>query len=230
MFSTQICLFDSTENKNGFMIVFIDCHTHNLNPKNPFSIVNLTPENAKDVLQTSDHLFFSVGLHPWYVHENCPTIIRTIEDVISDERVKAIGECGLDRNSKASLKEQSYFFERQVMLSEKYEKPVLIHCVSAFNELILLRKRLKPTQNWVVHGFRGKPEMASQLLKHGFVISYGKKLNMQSVEITPIDKLCIETDDSSTPVEEIFKQIAAIKNCSPNELNAACQLFKLYVC
>ncbi len=212
------------------MLAFIDTHSHNLHTENPFAVINLAIDDCNRMLTESTHRFFSVGIHPWYVHETDTSTIERLEEIITDERVKAIGECGFDRNSKASFKEQGYFFERQVLLSEKFEKPLIIHCVAAFNELILLRKRLKPTQNWVIHGFRGKPELASQLLQHGFALSYGPKFNMKSVEITALDKLCIETDESSTPIEELFRDIAAIKNCRPDELNAACGLLKLYVC
>ncbi len=212
------------------MLAFIDTHTHHLHTENPFAVINLAPGNVEDVLRTSEYRFFSVGIHPWHVHETDPTVIDLLDKVLAADCIKAVGECGLDRNSRASFKEQGYFFERQVLLSEKYEKPLIIHCVAAFNEIILLRKRLKPTQNWIIHGFRGKPEMASQLLQHGFAISYGEKLNPKSVEITPLDKLCIETDESSVPIDETYKQIAAIKNCRPDELNAACRLLKLYVC
>jgi TatD DNase family protein len=212
------------------MLAFIDTHTHNLHTENPFAVINLAIDDCNRMLTESTHRFFSVGIHPWYVHETDTSTIEKLEEIITDERVKAIGECGFDRNSKASFKEQGYFFERQVLLSEKFEKPLIIHCVAAFNELILLRKRLKPTQNWVIHGFRGKPELAIQLMQHGFALSYGPKFNTKSVEITALDKLCIETDESSTPIEELFRDIAAIKNCRPDELNAACRLLKLYVC
>jgi len=212
------------------MLVFIDAHTHNLQTENPFAIINLKCEEWERVLAQPSNRFYSVGIHPWFVHKTDTSVVDRLEEILKDERVKAIGECGFDRNSKASFKEQGYFFERQVQLSEKFEKPLIIHCVAAFNELILLRKRLKPTQNWIIHGFRGKPEMASQLLQHGFAISYGEKLNPKSVEITPLDKLCIETDESTTSIEEIYKQIAAIKNCRTEELNAACKLLKMYVC
>ncbi|MFZ4581751.1 MAG: TatD family hydrolase [Paludibacter sp.] len=175
--------------------------------------------------------YFSVGIHPWDVHNADPSTLHFIEKLLVNEKLKAIGECGFDRNAKASFKEQGYFFERQVLLSEKYEKPLIIHCVASFNEIILLRKRFNPTQNWILHGFRGKPEMASQLLKHGFALSYGVKYNPASVEITPIDQLCIETDiHFEIPIETIYREIATLKNCRIDELNAACRLLKLYVC
>lgn len=212
------------------MLVHIDTHTHNLQTDNPFAVINIPIDQLRETLQSAKNGFYSVGIHPWDVHNTDSSLLDVLEESLTDSRIKAIGECGFDRNAKATFKEQGYFFERQVLLSEKYEKPLIIHCVAAFNELILLRKRFAATQNWILHGFRGKPEMAHQLLRHGFALSYGEKLNPLSVQVTPLDKLCIETDESTTPIDETYKQIAVLKNCRPDELNAACSLLKLYVC
>ena len=212
------------------MTVYIDTHTHALSTTNPFSVVNLSVADAASVLQTSSHKFFSVGIHPWDVHESNPSAIEQLEILLSDTRIKAIGECGLDKNAKAPCKEQEYYFLRQVQLSEKFKKPLIIHCVASFNELIVLHKKLKPTQNWIFHGFRAKPMMAKQLLDHGFSLSYGKNFNALSVELTPLEKLCIETDASDLQIADLYKTIAGIKNCQPSELNAACALLRLYVC
>ncbi len=212
------------------MTAYIDAHTHSLCTGNPFSVVNLSVADAVSVLQASSHTFFSVGIHPWDVHTAGTLALQQLELLLSDARIKAIGECGLDKNSKATMKEQLFFFERQVQLSEKYNKPLIIHCVAAFNEVIALRKKLKPTQEWIIHGFRAKPEMAKQLLNHGFALSYGAFFNAMSVALTPIDKLCIETDESETEIADLYKAIANIKNCHPAELNAACALLRLYVC
>lgn len=212
------------------MKVYIDAHTHNLVNGNSFSVVNLSLDNASEVLQSSDHLYFSIGIHPWDVASVDIAVLQDMELLLADSRIMAIGECGFDRNAKATIREQVYYFERQVQLSEKFNKPLIIHCVAAFNELIVLRKRLKPTQNWIIHGFRSKPEMAKQLLDNGFFLSYGQHFNPFSVALTPIDRLCIETDESEMDIVELYKTIASIKNCQPSELNAACELLRLYVC
>lgn len=212
------------------MNAYIDTHTHNLNSNNPFAVIDVPLTDLKIQLHSQPEKFYSSGIHPWNVHKTDTSSLDLLEEMLHNKNIKAIGECGFDRNSKASFKEQGYFFERQVLLSEKYEKPLIIHCVAAFNEIILLRKRLNPSQNWIIHGFRGKPEMATQLLNHGFAISFGTQFNPQSVKITPVDKLCIETDESETPIETTFREIALLKNCQPEQLNAACKLLKLYVC
>lgn len=86
-------------------------------------------------------------------------------------------------------------------LSETLRKPLILHIVKSFPEIIALRKQWKPTQPWIIHGFRGKPQLARELLAHGFHLSYGKKYNLASLAITPASRLLRETDempDSST--------------------------------
>lgn len=86
-------------------------------------------------------------------------------------------------------------------LSETLRKPLILHIVKSFPEIIALRKQWKPTQPWIIHGFRGKPQLARELLAHGFHLSYGKKYNPASLTITHASRLLRETDempDSST--------------------------------
>lgn len=80
-------------------------------------------------------------------------------------------------------------------LSETLRKPLILHIVKSFPEIIALRKQWKPTQPWIIHGFRGKPQLARELLAHGFHLSYGKKYNPASLAITPSSRLLRETDE-----------------------------------
>lgn len=212
------------------MAIYIDTHTHNPFKEDILAIKNLNISEVDELDLSNKFQYYSIGIHPWEVHETNPNALEKLEFWAANDAVKAIGECGLDKNSKAGFKEQSYHFERQVLLSEKYQKPMIIHCVACFNEIISLRKKLKPTQDWIIHGFRGKPQLAKQLISKGFSLSFGEKYNSMSVEITPIESLCIETDTSSVDIMTLYKEIASIKSCLPKELNAACRLLKLYVC
>ena len=210
--------------------MIIDIHTHNPFQENVLAIKNLSISELDELDQSNSFKYFSIGIHPWEVRETNPNALDKIEYLAANDAVKAIGECGLDKNSKAGLKEQCYYLERQIQISEIHQKPLILHCVAYFNEIISLRKRIKPTQDWIIHGYRGKQQLAKQLIDNGFALSFGEKHNSQSVEITPIDRLCIETDTSTTDIMALYKEIATIKGCLPKELNAACRLLKLYVC
>jgi TatD DNase family protein len=212
------------------MFNFVDIHTHNINSTNQYAIINLKLDEIQDKLDLSKHEYFSIGIHPWDVHRFDSKMMQTIEKHVFNGKVKAIGECGLDKNSEATLKAQMDAFEKQILIAENIRKPVIVHCVGYFNELISLKKILKPSQAWIIHGFRGKPELAKQLIMNGFYISYGEKLNIQSVKITPLEKICIETDESSVPIEEIYKNIATIKSCNFQDLGTASTLFDFNEC
>jgi TatD DNase family protein len=84
--------------------------------------------------------------------------------------------------------------------------------------LIAIRKKVLPSVPWVIHGFRGKPELARQLLELGFYLSYGEKFNVDSLRITPLEKLCTETDERKVSIEDICFRIAEVKGISVEEL------------
>lgn len=93
----------------------------------------------------------------------------------SNPRVVAVGEAGLDKLCDVPLPLQQEAFQAAIELSEKYRFPLLIHAVKATVELLVFQKKHRPTQPWIIHGFRGKKELAEDLLRHGFYLSFGKK-------------------------------------------------------
>lgn len=212
------------------MEMFLDIHTHNILTDNTYAVISQSVSFIENENPDNIKKYFSIGIHPWEIHTTNTSVLTKMDQMAALKNIVAIGECGLDKNSVASIKEQDYFFERQVCISEEHKKPLIIHCVAAFNEIIQLRKRLKPTQNWLIHGFRGKPQLAQQLLDAGFYLSFGEKFNPESVIITPVNRLCVETDESTMPINEIYKNIARLKNCRVNEINGGCCFLKFFVC
>ena len=208
--------------------MFVDIHTHNSSVSEFPAIRNLTFQEAGIVFSSSETGFFSVGIHPWTVHEFSDNEFSELRKWLSDSRFVAIGECGLDKNSEAALETQITVLKKHILLSEEFRKPLIIHCVGCFNELLMLRKETHPQQLWIIHGFRGKPELAQQILKSGCALSFGEHFNEESVRLTPVEKLFIETDESSLNVEEIYGSIAAVKNLSPELLSAGYGLLNQY--
>ncbi len=98
-----------------------------------------------------------------------------------------------------------------IKLSEQLELPLILHVVKAFNEIIQLRQRINPSQKWIIHGFRSKPELARQLLDNGFDLSLGEHFNAATAAIIPADRLHFETDESSLPISEIAHRILAAR-------------------
>jgi len=206
--------------------MFVDIHTHNAHNYNELEIRNLTFAEADEKFSSNEDGLFSVGFHPWSAESFSTVALSQLERWVIDKRFVFIGECGLDKNSKSDLNTQINIFKIQIQLSETIQKPLLIHCVGCFNELFEIKKQIRPKQLWIIHGFRGKPELAKQVMKTGCALSFGEMFNAESVRVTPIDKLFVETDESKLTIEEIYKKIAALKKVDSNRLSAGFNLLK----
>ncbi len=204
--------------------MFIDIHTHRLTAAENRSIVNLTFSEAKKVFNSLEKGFFSIGIHPWLVNEYSDKLLKEIELYFTDPRFIALGECGLDKNCNSAIIKQIQLFEKQIEIAERFQKPVIIHCVGCFNELFEIKKHFNPKQKWIIHGFRGKPQLAEQALKIGLNLSFGEYYNVETLGITPFENLYIETDESHLGIEELYDRVAIIKNCSVTLLVAGLNL------
>ena len=102
---------------------------------------------------------------------------------------------------------QTEAFERHIRLSEDVRKPLIVHDVRAHPQLISLHKKWKPIMPWVIHGFRGKPQLADMLLREGFYLSFGEHFSPASVAVVPSGKLLVETDESHLSIEEIAGRV-----------------------
>ena len=208
--------------------MFIDIHTHKSDNFHFPSIRNLTFEQADKYFASDEKGTVSVGIHPWYIDDNYEKSLRKIENWLIDKRFVAIGECGFDKKSTVTQEKQMIVFKQQIEISEKSQKPLIIHCVGCFNELLELKTEFKSQQGWIIHGFRGKPELAKQLLNAGFSLSFGEKFNDESIRITPLENLFIETDESLLPIDKIYEKVAFVKGITANKLDAGAKLFSKY--
>lgn len=205
----------------------VDIHTHEVCAEsNVISIRNISMYEFEKIPQNETG-FFSLGIHPWEVKNLLIENVKQFENLAIDNRVKLIGECGLDKNISTDFETQQHFFKKQIEISEFTKKPIIIHCVGYFNELFQLKKELNPTQKWILHGFRGKPQLAIQALKNGFELSFGEKFNTETVKITPLKNLFVETDESKKSIKEIYKSIAEIKQCSVSDIKSGFSLLNI---
>lgn len=190
---------------------FIDIHTHNRNRKD-FAILNC---DIKDI----DSLPCSIGIHPWDIDSLWQEKFNKISECAKKGNIAAIGECGFDfLKSSASRDLQADVFKAHIELSELTEKPLVIHLVKGIEYLMNISRSIPHKQAWIIHGFRGKPEQAQQLLSHGLYLSFGNLFNEKSIETTPIERILIETDESEEEIEKTYKLIAEIKGIAIEQL------------
>lgn len=192
----------------------INIHTHESSGNaSVLEIVNQYPNSFNENVP-----HFSIGIHPWYINENSwQAELEIIEEKLQFENCLALGECGLDKRRETSIEFQIEVFEAQLLLAQKYNMPVIIHCVAAFQELIALKQKLKITIPLVIHGFSKSGELAEQLVKQGFYLSFGKYLiknpELESVfSAIPNDRFFLETDTIEEGIEQVYDLAAKYKN------------------
>ena len=210
------------------MIPFINIHTHFApSDKNVLSIQNFMQNEWQNAVFTEGGHFASVGLHPWFLtKENGEKDLETLAELLKKPNILAVGECGLDKIKGESLDVQTTFFEAQIRLAEAVRKPVIIHCVRAFNEIIAVKKRLKPSVPLVIHGFNKNGIVLAELLKNDFYISIGHAILRgsddfkKSVLTIPLNRLFFETDDKDVAVQSIYEAYCELAKIDLNDLKS----------
>ena len=201
---------------------FFNFHTHQFtNQSNILELVNQYPQDFDASIP-----FYSIGIHPWYIkEEQIDTDLKITEEKLQTKNCLALGECGLDKRIEIPLEQQITVFEKQLTLAEKYNKPVVIHCVAAFQEVIEIKKRLKISAPMIIHGFSKNSQIASQLIKEGFYISFGKYLlknpDLKAVfQNVPNDRFFLETDTIEESIRQVYDLAAQYKIFTIKELQA----------
>lgn len=164
--------------------------------------------------------FYALGSHPWFKKINIELLENTI---LNHSNIISIGECGLDKvKSYYPLKKQIDILKQQIELSEHFKLPLTLHIVNAFNEIVALKKQIKPKQKWVIHGFN-KYKLTETLLDNGFYLSFGKALMsnqklQNSFKTVPNHKVLLETDDSDVKIENLYAFVADLKSFKLQDL------------
>jgi len=203
---------------------YIDIHSHNpLREKNVFRLYNL---NLADYVSTQQEGPVSTGLHPWHIahFDHLGELRSLLVEAAADDRVLAIGEAGMDKVITTSMALQEDIFITHVDISEEAGKPMIIHCVKAFQELIRIRQETGGSQPWIIHGYNSSPEMAEELASKGFYISVGERLlrnrhkSREILNSVPLSMVFAETDDDERPISEIYEQMAGLSGISVKEM------------
>lgn len=194
----------------------INFHTHRGNQGNGIEVQSL---KISDLQKLTNYGLFTVGIHPWESdRDDLDTLIREIVKIASRKNVIGIGEIGLDKLRGAPLGKQIELFVKQICIVEQIPKPIIVHCVKAWAELVEIKKMSKSQVPWAIHGFRGTPELVKQLLKNDFYISIGTQIvdpspSMSEVlSVIPLNRLFLETDESPVAIHEVYFAASDILN------------------
>ena len=192
-----------------------DIHTHKIPRMADRAILNVSPSE----FAPQEGGLYSVGIHPWQVGKlmmqgRLQEEKELLAGIVRHPQVVAVGEAGLDKLAEASPERQSEVFQYQAGLAEEVQKPLIIHLVRATEELLKVKREVRPVMPWVIHGFRGKESVARELLKHGFFLSFGEKFQEAALSVTPLERLLLETDESTLPIEILYARVAALRGIS----------------
>jgi TatD DNase family protein len=205
---------------------YIDIHVHGGSPAAGVFFLESLMAHEEKLPEDIPGVAYTFGIHPWFLNENnYKQQLDSVKNLVGDPGVIAIGEAGFDKLRGPSIELQRKVFEEQVALSEDLKKPVIIHCVRAWDELLAVRKKLKPGMPWLVHGFRGNTKLASQLLSKGMYLSiwYDFVIRPESVGLLralPKDRFFLETDGADVFIKTIYAKVA-------NDLAVGVDLLKL---
>lgn len=204
-----------------------------------------------------DILGAAVGFHPGHASENAyhdtnesmdavreAFDIERLRELANHARVVAIGECGLDyyriQGLEASIKEtQEKIFIQQIELARELHKPLIVHCRSAFPDLIeiIVSHRLSHVSgSGAIHFFSGTVDDARALLDLGFYLGFGGVITFareydEVIRYAPLNRILPETDapyvapvpyrgkrNEPAYVVEVAKKLAELKAVSPEEV------------
>ncbi|WDF47575.1 TatD family hydrolase [Chryseobacterium sp. KACC 21268] len=163
---------------------------------------------------------YSAGLHPKDISETWKSDFEKIKKISLSENCLAIGECGLDGLISVDEKLQHEIFQAHISWAEEIGKPIIVHCVRRFSQLLHYKNTKVPI---IIHGFNKKENIAKELLGAGFHLSFGyaalENLSLQNIiKNIPIQKLFLETDDADFEIIKLYEKVSEIKSISLENL------------
>lgn len=201
----------------------------------------VTSRKAVSYAQKYPFVYAAVGIHPENIDENWSNALEAVKELARHEpKVCAIGEIGLDyywEKEERARARQQVVFARQMELARELGKPVIVHDRDAHGDCIEITRRY-PDVTGVYHCYAGSVEMARELLRLGYYLSFtgvitfkNARKALEVIRETPIDRLMIETDspymapepyrgrrNSSLYVHRMAETIAAVKGMDAAEV------------
>lgn len=204
------------------MTKFINLHTHQFSKDSEvIEVVNQYPW-AYDASIPN----YSIGIHPWFIDENrLAADLDCIAEKLQLAPCLALGECGLDKRIDIPMAVQMSVFRKQLEIAMQTHKPIVLHCVAAYDEVIAIKKEMKIANPMIVHGFSKNKQVAQSLLNNGFYLSFGKYLvrnpEMEKVlKFVPENQILLETDTIEESIYQVYEKAAAVKGISVAEMKA----------
>ncbi|WP_297172844.1 TatD family hydrolase [uncultured Porphyromonas sp.] len=210
----------------------LDCHTHS-HEVGCQAIRSLTYTEWSDDITVEEGQLYSIGFHPWSLppEGSLVALIDQMQSRLSSTpQIVAVGECGVDKvRSNATLSEQLVWLEVQMRLACQLDRPILLHAVRAWAEMIEIRSQMAQEfaqlPPMVLHGFRARGEVAQMMLSKGFVLSFGRRYDAEALHLAYEAKaILVETDEIPNglthreAIEAVYAHLAEQLSITPELL------------
>ena len=154
------------------------------------------------------------GRHPWEAELE--------EKIFISSKAEVIGEIGLDFACSVSRERQEEVFLKQLTIAQERGCAVVLHCVKAFEQIMKILDSFT-LRAVIFHGFIGSAQQAQRALAKGYYLSFGERCNkspktIEALKVTPLDRIFVESDESTTPIEQIYSLIANLRGVKSEEL------------
>ena len=158
-------------------------------------------ENSVALAEKYDFIYAAVGVHPYDAEIVDDALAEKLKAMAQNKKVVAIGESGLDYHYEDADREiQKNAFIKHIKLADELDLPVIVHNRDSHKDMMDILAEHKP-KNAIIHCYSGSAEMAKELVKMGYYISFSGTVTFknavkvqQAAEVVPLDKMLIETD------------------------------------
>lgn len=211
------CHFDFADFDNDRDIIWRECVQQGIRH---LIIPGVSPAqwiHSASITNQYEGIYYAAGLHPWWIKEeiNSPDLnvyLITYKEKLSVQLAQAkcvaIGECGLDAMIDFPMDIQKLIFEAHLQIAQAIQKPLIIHCRKAHNEMLNLLKSYTLPGGGVIHGFSGSVEIAKQYWALGFRLGIGGTITYERANKTreavrqlPLETILLETDAPDMPLQ-----------------------------
>ncbi len=188
---------------------YIDFHTHTQSVLDGvITVYNLLLHEKTGIPKH----FYSAGLHPWHADKLSKVELSRVLDLHgTSSNFVAFGETGLDKVCKVPIQIQQDVFELQLNKAAILSKPVIVHCVKAWEEMLEITNHYHVPM--ILHGYNGSDQLTVNLVKRGFFFSIGSMiLNPNSrighaIQHIPLSSILCETDESDQPIQSVYEAV-----------------------
>ena len=196
-------------------------------------------KESVELAKKYDFIYANVGVHPNDTACTPENTLDILADLIKHKKVLAIGEIGFDfYHNFSDMDSQGYWFKKQMDFAADTKYPVVIHDREAHSECLDMAKRYKGTVKGIFHHYSGSLEMAHELVKLGYMMSFGGVVTFANAKTyreviceLPLEYILLETDcpylaphpyrgkrNDSGYLPIIAQSIAELKNIALEEL------------